>query len=72
MSEEINFTKQELQIIRLLLKSYSQKMIAGELDISIETVRTHMKHIRAKGGFHSQLQLINWAHQSGLFNDSQK
>jgi DNA-binding NarL/FixJ family response regulator len=70
MSEEIKFTSQELNIIRLLLKSYSLKMIAGEFNVSIETIRSHMKHIHTKLGAHSILQVINWAHRSGLFNEN--
>jgi len=72
MSEKIYFTNRELQIIRLLKKSYQQKMIADELNVSIETVRSHIKHIKSKLGVHSTLEITNWAHQSDLFKDSDK
>ena len=69
---ETNLSKRELHIIRLLLKSYSQKMIAGELGVSVETIRSHLRHIRAKLRLHSTSQIINWAYQSGLFKEPEK
>ena len=72
MSEKKYFINRELQIISLLKKSYLQKMIAEELNVSIETVRSHIKHIKSKLGVHSTLEIINWAHQSDLFKDSDK
>lgn len=43
----------EQQILQLLMKGYSYKMIAAELNISIETVRTHIKRIYEKLHVHS-------------------
>lgn len=61
-------TVRESRILMLMLQSYSQKMIADQLQISIETVRTHIKHIKAKLGLHTITELINWAHENGMRN----
>jgi DNA-binding NarL/FixJ family response regulator len=38
----------EIEILELVEKGFSYKMIATEINISIETVRTHIKHIYRK------------------------
>ena len=41
-------TKQELLILKLMAKESSNKQIAAELFISIETIKTHLKNIYKK------------------------
>ncbi len=48
----------EQEILGLLMKGYSYKMIAGELTISVETVRTHIKRIYEKLHVHSAQEAI--------------
>ena len=48
----------EQEILQLLMKGYSYKMIAAELNISIETVRTHIKRIYEKLHVHSASEAI--------------
>lgn len=48
----------EQEILQLLMKGYSYKMIAAELKISIETVRTHIKRIYEKLHVHSANEAI--------------
>jgi DNA-binding NarL/FixJ family response regulator len=43
-----NITTRETDVLRLLIKGYSIKMLAAELFISFDTVRTHLKNIYAK------------------------
>ena len=53
-------SKQELNVIRILSKCYSHQMIADELNISIDTVNTHLKNIRFKLGFNRDTQIVSW------------
>lgn len=48
----------EQEILQLLMKGFSYKMIAAELKISIETVRTHIKRIYEKLHVHSASEAI--------------
>ena len=41
-------SKRENEILELLVKGYSYKMLASELSISVETVRVHIKNIYRK------------------------
>lgn len=43
----------EREVLQLLMNGYSYKMVAAELNISIETVRTHIKRIYEKLHVHS-------------------
>ncbi len=46
-------TARETEVLKVLAKGYSYKMVAAELEISIETVRTHVKRIYEKLHVHS-------------------
>ncbi len=41
--EDYNLSDREKQVLQLLVEGYSYKMIAGEMFISIDTVRSHIK-----------------------------
>ena len=43
-----NLSRREIEILEYIVKGYSYKMIAGELVISVETVRSHIKKIYKK------------------------
>jgi DNA-binding NarL/FixJ family response regulator len=47
-SEVENLSPREIEILEYIVKGYSYKMIAGELLIAVETVRSHIKKIYKK------------------------
>lgn len=58
-SAEIDkLAKREQEILQLLMNGYSYKMISAELQISVETVRTHIKRIYEKLHVHSAQEAI--------------
>lgn len=54
-------TARELQVLTSLSKGNSYKLVAGELGISFETVRTHVKRIYEKLHVHSVAEAISKA-----------
>lgn len=52
---DYNLTERETQVLQLLVEGYSYKMIAAEIFVSIDTVRSHIKkvyeklHVNSKG-----------------------
>lgn len=50
----------ERLVVGLLVDSARTSQIARELDISIHTVRHHLKHILRKAGVHSQQELLEF------------
>ncbi len=56
--EKSDLSKKEIEILQLLVKGYSYKMIAAELKISIDTVRFHIKKIYDKLHVHSATEAV--------------
>jgi len=59
-------TGREVEVLKLLMKGFSHKKIADELKISIDTVRTHNRHIHDKLGLNSGPEVIRWGHDNGI------
>lgn len=59
--KDYQLTQREKEILQLLSKGNSFKIIAAELFISIDTVRTHIKHIYDKLHVRSQGEAISKA-----------
>jgi DNA-binding NarL/FixJ family response regulator len=55
---DYNFTKKEKEILSLLCKGNSYKMIAVELSVPFETVRTYIKKIYNKLQVHSATEAV--------------
>jgi DNA-binding NarL/FixJ family response regulator len=61
-----NLSDREKEILRSLALGNSFKMIAGDLGISLETVRTHIKKIYEKLHVHSQVEAVSKAFQEKI------
>ena len=60
-SSEIDaLTQRELEIIKLIAKGLSNKLIARELDISDGTVKVHVKHLLKKLHLRSRVEAAVW------------
>ncbi|HET7476732.1 MAG TPA: LuxR C-terminal-related transcriptional regulator [Dermatophilaceae bacterium] len=60
----------ELEVLRLLGSDLDGPAIALKLFVSLNTVRTHTKHIYTKLGVNSRRAAISTAHQLGLLSGS--
>lgn len=52
-------TEREGKIAALLIKGKTYRMIAGELNVSENTIKTHVKNIYSKAGVQSRTELMN-------------
>ncbi len=59
--EKSDLSKKEIEILQLLVKGYSYKMIAADIGISIDTVRFHIKKIYDKLHVHSATEAVSKA-----------
>ena len=64
--EDYQLTPREMDVLVSLGKGNSYKMVADDLDISIDTVRTHIKQVYAKLHVQSQGEAISRALREGL------
>jgi len=63
---DYGLTNREKEILTQLSKGKGLKIIASELSISIDTVRTHIKNIYEKLQVHSQAEAVSKALNDGL------
>ena len=61
-----NLTAGELRVLRYLLSNFSAPEIGAELYLSVNTVKTHMRHIYEKLGVSRRTDAIERAHALGL------
>jgi ATP/maltotriose-dependent transcriptional regulator MalT len=61
----------ELSILQLLASDLSQREIGGELFLSLNTVKSHSRHLYAKLGVHSREEAIEKAYVLGLVESSE-
>ena len=59
-------TRREREVLRALARGLSNKQIAEQLHMSVDTERTHMMNILNKLGVHSRLQALLFAARYGL------
>ena len=53
----------EMDTLQFLAEGYAYKQIAGEFDISINTIRTHIKRIYEKLHVHSRMEAVRLLHE---------
>jgi PAS domain S-box-containing protein len=61
-----HLTPRQNEILHLLAKGHSTQQIAGELHISIETTRNHVRRMLRSLGAHSRLEAVAVAHREGI------
>jgi DNA-binding NarL/FixJ family response regulator len=64
-------SERELEVLELIAEGLSTRAIAGQLFISVNTVRTHTQTILQKLGAHTKLEAVTIARRAGLVNHPQ-
>ena len=64
--EEIEITARERQLVQCLVDGLSYKLIADRLDISIDTVRYHLKNLYKKLRVNSKSEVVSKALQTKI------
>lgn len=65
-NDHFNLSDRELDVLKYLVKGYSYKMIADELFISIDTVRSHIKKIYEKMHVNSKTEAVALAFKNNI------
>lgn len=69
LAKSTEFTPREIQVLRLLTTGAGNDEIASKLEISLNTVKTHVMHLMDKTGFTSRTQLAIHARITGFVID---
>jgi two-component system nitrate/nitrite response regulator NarL len=59
--DEAGLTPREREILALIAKGLSNKLIARELDVAVGTIKVHVKHILKKLGLKTRVEAAVWA-----------
>jgi DNA-binding NarL/FixJ family response regulator len=59
-------TERELDVVRLVARGRTNQEVAGELFVSLSTVKTHLSSIQAKLGARNRVEIAAWAWESGV------
>ncbi|WP_071026293.1 response regulator transcription factor [Peptoniphilus raoultii] len=66
MAKSTDLTPREIQVLRLLTTGEGNGEIANKLEVSLNTVKTHIQHLLGKTGFASRTQLAIQARVTGF------
>lgn len=66
LAKSSDFTPKEIEVLRLLTTGAGNDEIAVKLDISQNTVKTHVKHLLEKTGFKTRTQLAIQSRVTGF------
>ncbi|WP_079404655.1 response regulator [Streptomyces sp. 3211] len=59
-------TERERDVVRCLARGLTNAEIAGELFVSLSTVKTHLANVQAKLDARNRVEIAAWAWESGL------
>jgi LuxR family transcriptional regulator, maltose regulon positive regulatory protein len=65
-------SRSEVRVLRFLPTNLSAPEIAGQLSVSVNTIRTHMRHLYEKLGAHSRTEAVEQARNLGLLAPSSR
>ena len=67
-SPESTLTPREVDVLRLIVRGYTNNQIAKELNISARTVEGHRANLMGKLELHSRVELVEYAEQHNLLD----
>ena len=63
-------TDRETEVLRLVSQGYSNKEIAGQLELSIKTIEVHKANAMRKLGLRGRIELLRYALHQGWLHDA--
>jgi DNA-binding CsgD family transcriptional regulator len=63
-----SLSPREVEILRLISLEYTTPEIANKLYVSVETIRTHRKHLLEKFKARNMAGLVRRAYEYGIFS----
>ena len=63
---QVQFSKRELDLLRLIAKGWDNNLIANELNLSGQTVRNYISTLYDKLNLHTRAEAVVWARENGF------
>jgi DNA-binding NarL/FixJ family response regulator len=63
-------TERETEVLRLIASGYSNKEIAGQLDVSVKTVEAHKANAMRKLGLTGRIDIVRYAVLQGWLHNA--
>ncbi len=61
----VRMTNREREVVELIAEGLSNKQIAGRLNLSVDTVKSHVHNILEKLELHTRLEIASYRHAGG-------
>jgi len=61
-------TPREIEVLKLLVRGYTNRQIGEELTISVRTVEGHRANLSGKLGLKNRVELVRYARENGLID----
>jgi len=65
-----NLSEREVEVLRLVALGHTNAEISDRLYLSVRTVESHRSHIQRKAGVSTRAELVAYAREHGLLDDS--
>lgn len=66
MNKKIKLTKRQKEILNLVAEGKSDREIAERLNVTWNTIRSHLRFINATTNVDNRCQLITWGFRNGI------
>jgi two-component system response regulator NreC len=66
--EPESLSPRELEVLRLIVKGYTNSQIATEFGLSVRTVESHRANLMGKLGLQNRVELVRWAMERKLLS----
>jgi two-component system response regulator NreC len=65
---QLTLTKREIDVLRLIVRGYTNSQVGEQLSLSPRTVEGHRANLMGKLNLHSRVELVEYAEQHGLID----
>ena len=65
--KELEMSDREIEVVKAMLELKSSKQIASELHVSLNTIKTHKRHIYNKTNSRDSSSFLKFLYENGLY-----
>jgi DNA-binding NarL/FixJ family response regulator len=66
--KSVRMTSREREVVELIAEGLSNKQIASQLNLAVDTVKSHVHNILEKLSLHTRLEIASYRHLGGPFD----